>query len=229
MPPHLSQEIRQHMVVWSKHLGKTDAEIAELSGCSERTVREVRRLEREFGVVYNPFAQPRGRKRLLEMGDINYMSSLIDANPVIYLDEVHERLVQYRNIDVSLATISRALHKLALSQKQVSPDAAERNELLRATWQAAYADIPADYIVWLDESSVDDRTNQREMGWAQVGRACVRKEFFVRGQRYSVLPALTCDGYIALDIFEGAVNKEKFLTFLNEQLVCFSLFCIFES
>ena len=119
--------------------------------------------------------------------------------------------------------------KLALSRKQVSPDAAERNELLRATWQAAYADIPADYIVWLDESSVDDRTNQRQMGWAQVGRACVRKEFFVRGQRYSVLPALTCDGYIALDIFEGAVNKEKFLTFLNEQLVCFSLFCIFES
>ncbi|KDR74284.1 hypothetical protein GALMADRAFT_43474, partial [Galerina marginata CBS 339.88] len=96
--------------------------------------------------------------------DVNYISSLIDANPVIYLDEVHDRLVQYRNIDVSLSTISRALHKLALSRKQVSPAAAERNELLRATWQAAYADIPADYIVWLDESSVDDRTNHRQMG-----------------------------------------------------------------
>jgi len=217
MSPHLSQEIRQ---VWSKELGKSNAEIAELVACCERTVREVLRLEREHAVVYNPHAKPRRRARLLNFGDLNYISSLISANPVIYLDEVCERLVQYRNADVSLSTISRAMHKMALSRKQVSPAALERNELLRATWQAAYADIPADYIVWLDESSVDNRTNHRQMGWAEVGRACVSREFFIHGQCYSVLPALTCDGYIALDIFEGSVNKERFITFLTEQVVC---------
>ncbi|PPQ90786.1 hypothetical protein CVT25_010287 [Psilocybe cyanescens] len=185
MPPHLSQEIRQLMVVWSKDFKKSNKEIAELAGCCERTVQEVLHLERD---------------------------------PVIYLDEVHVRLIQYCNINVSLSTISHTLHKLALSWKQVSPAAAERNELLHATWQAAYAEIPADYIVWLDESSVDDHTNQQQMGWAQVGQACVHREFFVHGQRYSVLPALTCDSYIALDIFEGSVNKERFLAFLNEQL-----------
>jgi hypothetical protein len=150
---------------------------------------------------------------------MNYISSLISANPVIYLDQVYDRLVQYRDVDVSMSTICQAMHRLALSQKKISRAALERNELLRATWQATYADIPADYIVWLDESSVDDRTNQRQMGWAEVGRACVHRECFIRGQRYSVLPALTCEGYIALDIFEGSVNKEKFLSFLMEQLV----------
>jgi len=35
-----------------------------------------------------------------------------------------------------------------------------------------------------------------------------------------VLPAFTCAGYIALDIVEGSVTKEKFITFLEEQLVC---------
>ena len=106
-----------------------------------------------------------------------------------------------------------------MTRKHVANEALERNELLRATWQATYADIPAEYCVWLDEASVDDRTNQRTMGWAAMGRACVCHAAFVRGQRYSVLPALTCEGMIALDIFEGSVNKERFLTFLNEQVV----------
>jgi hypothetical protein len=42
---------------------------------------------------------------------------------------------------------------------------------------------------------------------------------FLRGQRYSILPALMIDGIIALDIFEGLVTKEKFLSFLRTHLV----------
>jgi transposase len=34
-----------------------------------------------------------------------------------------------------------------------------------------------------------------------------------------VLPALTSEGYITLDIFEGSINKERFIHFLEEQLV----------
>jgi hypothetical protein len=156
---------------------------------------------------------------ILNAGDMNYIASLLDANPALYLDEIHDRLLQYRNVDVSQSTLSRAMHRMALSHKKVSPEALERNELLRATWQAAHAEIPADYIVWLDESSVDNRTNHRKRGWAQVGRACTRREFFARGQRFSVLPALACVGYIAVDIFEGSVNKERFMTFLRQQVV----------
>ena len=95
----------------------------------------------------------------------------------------------------------------------------ERNELLRATWQAAYGEIPAEYFVWLDESSVDNRTNQRTSGWEQVGFPCIRRELFIRGTRYSVLPALTYEGYIAMDVFEGSVNKEKFISFIQNDVV----------
>jgi hypothetical protein len=34
-----------------------------------------------------------------------------------------------------------------------------------------------------------------------------------------VLPALSIDSIIALDIFEGTVNKEKFIEFHREQVV----------
>ncbi len=92
--------------------------------------------------------------------------------------------------------------------------------MLRATWQAEYGDIPAEYYVWLDESSVDNLVHQRRSGWSDIGMACVSRDTFIRGQRFSILPALGPDGIVALDIFEGSVNKEHFIQFLNEQLVC---------
>jgi transposase len=192
---------------------------------SERTVRDVLRLHRTFGVVRDPYAQPRGGRRSLTTGDLNYISSLLVANPCLYLDELQDRLATDWDTHVSISTISRAVQSLTLSRKRVSAAAIERNELLRATWQAEYGDIPADYFVWLDKSSVDDHTNQRTQGWAALGRACVRRTTFIRGQRYSILPALTSDGIVALDIFEGSVNKEKFIWFLKEDLVyTYSLF-----
>jgi transposase len=218
--PHTSTEMRKRMVVWHTELGKSTVEISALAGCSERTVREVLRMHRDTGDVHNTFAQSCGGPRSLNQGDIAYIFSLLTANPTLYLDELQIKLAEIRHVDVSIATLSRAVRRLAITHKKVSKDASERNELLRATWQAEYGDIPAEYFVWLDESSVDDRTNQRTNGWATSGRACVRRATFIRGQRYSVLPALTSEGYIALDIFEGSVNKERFIRFLEEQLVC---------
>jgi hypothetical protein len=52
-----------------------------------------------------------------------------------------------------------------------------------------------------------------------MGQSCVCRETFIRGQCYSVLPALSADGIIALDIFEGSVNKEWFVKFVEEQVV----------
>jgi hypothetical protein len=43
---------------------------------------------------------------------------------------------------------------------------------------------------------------------------------FVRGKRYTILPALTLDGFVAIDIFEGACDKKKFVDFVLNQVVC---------
>ncbi|KAH7903725.1 hypothetical protein BJ138DRAFT_983433, partial [Hygrophoropsis aurantiaca] len=36
--------------------------------------------------------------------------------------------------------------------------------------------------------------------------------------QFSILPALTSEGIIGLDIFEGAVTKQRFIRFLVEQV-----------
>ena len=74
---------------------------------------------------------------------MNYIAVLIDACPKIYLDEIQEELLAAQDVLISVPTLSRALRHMVLTNKQVANAALERNELLRATWQAAYADIPA--------------------------------------------------------------------------------------
>jgi hypothetical protein len=150
---------------------------------------------------------------------MNYIYSILEANPGLYVDEIQQRLFEARDVDISIATISRALRRLAVLHKKVAREALERDEVVHATWLAEYGDIPVESCLWLDESSVDDRTNQRRNGWAPLGRACVRRETFIRGRRFSVLPALSVDGIVALDIFEGSVTKEWFITFLKDQIV----------
>jgi transposase len=211
--------MREKMVGWRFEQHMTAREIAILAGCSESTVYDVLRLHRDYGQVNNPFARTKGRARILSQADIHYIHALLQANPSLYLDELQEQLLAARDVDISIATISRTLRNIALSHKQVTKKAAERNEHLRATWQAQWGHIPAEYFIWIDEAGVDDKTNQRDSGWAQLGRACVRRATFIRGQKYSVLPALTSDGIIALDIFEGSVNKDRFLRFLERDLV----------
>ncbi|GLB45421.1 hypothetical protein LshimejAT787_2200840 [Lyophyllum shimeji] len=210
--------MRQCIVRWRNIEGRSVAEVAALADCSERTVYNILAFHRDFNVVDNPFARHRGGARILDAGDVNYLASLIDARPKIYLDELQEELAINRGVHVSISTVSRTLRRIAITNKQVSSTASERNEQLRAIWQAEYGGIPSDYFVWLDEASVDDFTNQRQNGWATVGRACVCRDTFIRGQRYSILPALSYEGIIALDIVEGSVNKEKFIQFIRNDL-----------
>ncbi|KAJ2932452.1 hypothetical protein H1R20_g4639, partial [Candolleomyces eurysporus] len=226
MAPHTSDDLRYRIIHWHHQYCLSPEEISILAGCSVRTVYCVLAYFRDYHNIRNPFARRRGRKRALSSTDVDFIASMIDARPKIFLDELQEDLANYRDIDVSIATLSRTLHRIAISKKKVSSSAAERNELLRAMWQAEYAHYPAEYFVWLDESSVDDFTNLRMDGWASLGRACVSCETFIRGQRYSVLPALTTDGILALDIFEGSVNKERFISFIRNDIAHEVLSCL---
>jgi hypothetical protein len=88
MVPHTTNEIHKCMVAWHSELGKSNAEIAVLANCSEHTVHDILQLHRTFGVVHNLFAQPHGGHCSLTTGDLNYMFSLLAANPCFYLDKL---------------------------------------------------------------------------------------------------------------------------------------------
>ena len=106
MAPHTTAEMHERMVFWHSELGKSNSEIALLASCSEHIVCDVLRIHQDYDVVCNSFAQPHGGHRSLDTSDLNYISSLLAANPCLYLDELQDQLATGRGIHVSIATIS---------------------------------------------------------------------------------------------------------------------------
>ncbi|EXX72206.1 hypothetical protein RirG_071490 [Rhizophagus irregularis DAOM 197198w] len=74
-------------------------------------------------------------------------------------------------------------------------------------------------LIFLDESAKDDRTISRRYGYSEINTRAIKKVVFIRGKRYTLLPALSLDGIIAVDIMEGGCTKEKFKEFVISQVL----------
>ena len=92
MAPPISEDMCRHMLVWYHEQQKTAPQIALLAGCSLRAVYYILSYDRNYGTINNPFAQTVGRTQGLNTGDLNYLISLLEARPKIYLDELQEEL-----------------------------------------------------------------------------------------------------------------------------------------
>lgn len=77
-----------------------------LSGRCRRTVYNIIETYLTYGQASNPNARCAGRRRILERQDIEFLSTVVDENHTIFLDELQEQLSLERHIDVSLATLS---------------------------------------------------------------------------------------------------------------------------
>jgi hypothetical protein len=61
---------------------------------------------------------------------MNYIYSIPEANPGLYVDEIQQKLFEAQDVNVSIATISHAIKQLAVSHKKVAKVALERDELV---------------------------------------------------------------------------------------------------
>jgi hypothetical protein len=83
-------------------------------------------------------------------------------------------LFEVRDVDVSIATVSRTMRRLAISHKDILKEARERDEFVQA-WQVEYGDIPAEAFLWLDELP-DDRPSVAHRRGRQVGHRTQDRE-----------------------------------------------------
>ena len=90
----------------------------------------------------------------------------------MFLGEAVEWFATHRDLRVSIATVHRALERLALSYKKLHKVAAERDEVSRTQWMR---DITSRFrphqLVFADESSKDNRTTLRRYGRAVLCRS----------------------------------------------------------
>jgi transposase len=222
----LSEDLKERVISLYSPGGMSMREVARLLNVSLGLVHGVVSCYQRFGQVNHPRPRFNGRPHTLGNDDLSFIREAISARPTIYLDELQYKLATVRGVQASLATISRTLSRMGLTRKALSREASERNEEVRLLWEldmAQYTD--PEMFVFLDESAVDRNTVRRANGWSTAGTPAVERSTFLRGVRHSILPALTSQGMIALEIFEGSVNKERFIRFLRDNIVCSFFTC----
>ncbi|CAG8676982.1 10566_t:CDS:2, partial [Ambispora leptoticha] len=125
-----------------------------------------------------------------------------------YLDKIVLQMEIQCGKHVSVSTLWCSLAYCGITRKKLHKAAKERNELLRSA-----------FMLRIDESSKDERTISRGYGYSETNTRAVKKTVFVRGVRYTLLPALTLDGIIAVDIMEGSCSKIRFKEFVISQVL----------
>ena len=69
-------------------------------------------------------------------------------------------------------------------------------------------------MVFTDESHFNWLTLRRPYAWSLRGRRACQFEFFLRGTKYSILPALSLDGILHLKVIEDAITGDIFHQFI---------------
>ena len=106
--------------------------------------------------------------------------------------------------------------------------ALERNELVHVYYLAIISDhYTRNQLIFLDESAKDERSLSRLYKYSPRNTPAQKKVVFVRGKRYTILPAITMEGFVAVDIFEGSCDKKKFVDFVLGQVVSNTYFICF--
>jgi hypothetical protein len=98
--------------------------------------------------------------------------------------------------------------------------AKERSEILRGHYIMTVGSyFRPEQLIFLDETAKDERTPCRQYGYSPRNQRAIKKVVYIRGMRYTLLPAMSLDGIIALDIMQGSCNKERFYNFILAKVV----------
>jgi hypothetical protein len=160
----------------------------------------------------------RGRPRLIHEEALKTMVDYIEDFPLAYRDEVCELLFEEWDIVVSPRTVGRYLSELKITHKRVGFINLRRDEALIADFLARMMDFTPEQLVALDESACNERTGDRKFGWSARGKPCRVRQSRRRSTRWSILPALTIDGWLDYEVFHGSFDGDRFFGFV-ERLV----------
>ncbi|KAG1879068.1 hypothetical protein F4604DRAFT_1998656, partial [Suillus subluteus] len=74
-------------------------EIAQLAGCSRRSIYKILTLHQDFGQTRNPFVHRHDKPHTLNQQDLSFITSILNANPFLFLDKIQEQLLEAWNVE----------------------------------------------------------------------------------------------------------------------------------
>ncbi|OJT10703.1 hypothetical protein TRAPUB_12796 [Trametes pubescens] len=215
MRRHIPKEVKDIALFMSFRHRLPDKEIRKYTGISIRALKRLRQTYLQTGeTVRVPVCI--GRPRQLDALDANFLEGCIERQPDLTLEELQTYLLEVCNVKASTMTIWRTLKRRGFSRKMVTRPAVERNERDRMAYKMLIGEhFQPHHLVFADETHFNRITLRRRFGWAPLGHRARRRDFFVRGKRYSILPAISLDGVIHLTVQDHSYTGEEFADFVQ--------------
>ncbi|GBB83722.1 hypothetical protein RclHR1_01040027 [Rhizophagus clarus] len=218
MGKSLSEDLRWR-IIYCQAEGLTQNEIAKRMYVSESTVYKVCRIFKKWGCVKDPFVGKVEGEKYYQDKICRYWKAWLKKSRW-YLDELVHEMEQRIGKLVSIPTLWRSLKFCGITRKKIQKASKERSDILRGVYLYNIGmNYTAEQLIFIDESAKDERTLTRLYGYSSINTRAKKSVVFVRGKRYTILPALSLEGFIAVDIMEGSCDKERFKTFVLTQLV----------
>jgi transposase len=200
--------------------GHTNTQIFTETGVWGASIRSKRRSLAYWGQPYAPACIKLGRPTTLRERHRTLLREYLTGRPHAYLEEIQQWLLEELGVEVSISLVWRELKRMNWSRKIASKKAAEQSDALRRVFQArCQQNYTAEQIVAVDESACNERTGDRKYGWGPVGQSVTLSYSMKRSERWSLLPAMTVNGYLAHRIFQGAITAELMEDFLREDVL----------
>jgi len=208
LSPHI------HIIIIRLSYILTKQDISVYTGISLRTIERILAYFKKHGAISEPERRVT-TQRMLAKDDVATLFEIVKSAPDLYLDELQEVLSMECGQHVSKGTIWKTLTRAGFTMKKITKEAAERSVEARRGYIERISKYEAHQLVFVDESAVDRRTSYRGRAWSISGTKAQRKAFFMRGRRFSVLPAISLhEGIIHCNIREGAFKSDSFKDFI---------------
>ncbi|KAJ7576692.1 hypothetical protein C8J56DRAFT_1007467 [Mycena floridula] len=145
-------------------------EICTILGIKKSLVYKTLALYDKLGVTTQP-------KTLY----VQFICHLLQKNPCTYLDEIQSDLEHQRGVIISIPTLLQTLQRLQFSNKTVSIQALEHNDLQRSAFMNCIAEIMLnpDMVMFINEAAKNDKTVARNDGWSFIGTRVIQRQVFV--------------------------------------------------
>ena len=157
---HISPDLKER-AVWLKNNGWLTGNICAILGISDKSLRRWCQNVEQFGnvvPVHNPL---RGRPSTLDAFQVHELIEMLNETPEVFLDEICDWVLVSQDVGLSRSAINKIIEDLGFTYKYMKKVAVERDEDGRRQWmEAIRAEFVAEQMVFVDESSKDDRTSQ---------------------------------------------------------------------
>ncbi|KAH8106553.1 hypothetical protein DFH11DRAFT_1462219, partial [Phellopilus nigrolimitatus] len=165
----ISEDIKMRGI-WLYDNGYVPDDICEILDFSERSLHRWQHNLDTHGSVIPLINPSRGRPKLLRADMAHDIFTLLEESPELYLDEIQEWILLSHDVGISRSALDENLRDAGITHKLLRKAASERDEEAREAFsQYARDNWVAEQLVFVDETSKDERTIYRHYGRSVLG------------------------------------------------------------